>query len=544
MKKLYTILSFLFLSLQAISQCSETPITRVLLVGDSWANMIGIDNAIKNAFERFGHSNYTFYTNAVLAENGTKTTDFLQPNRLNEIQAQLLAHPDIDFVHLSLGGNDVLNSWHKSWSQARTDSLLDSVYSRLTQIISFIQNVKPGIKVFWSGYCYPNFAEIINDMAPFQSLHPFYGTWNAMGQPTFLELNTILNYFSNAIDTLVNNDPSVGFTRASGLMQYIYGQTTNLAVPPGGSYPPFTSPMPEGYPDYPSPRVCMRSYVIATDCFHLKPEAFNYFLDFHTRKYYQKQLMDDQYILSSGGTMDGSVSSLGNVSTDIKVGSTASEDFAAVLTFNTTLMPDTGVSKASIFLRRESLSGTNPISSNMQVKVISGNFGATVDVEAADFNAPYDAMDTPCQFGSSAANGHWIRLDLPAAILPFITNDFITQFMITAPGTSGVVTFSNASDPENAPILNITYGPEPVSVNENYTTQNRLFVYPNPANDLIHIALKDNRSAIVEMADVAGRTVKQATTTGTLDISDLQSGVYFIKVTAKNKLMTGKVVKE
>jgi hypothetical protein len=288
----------------------------------------------------------------------------------------------------------------------------------------------------------------------------------------------------------------------------------------------------------------MRSYVIATDCFHLKPEAFNYFLDFHTRKYYQKQLMDDQYILSSGGTMDGSVSSLGNVSTDIKVGSTGSEDFAAVLTFNTTLMPDTGVSKASIFLRRESLSGTNPISSNMQVKVISGNFGATVDVEAADFNAPYDAMDTPCQFGSSAANGHWIRLDLPAAILPFITNDFITQFMITAPGTSGVVTFSNASDPENAPILNITYGPEPVSVNENYTTQNRLFVYPNPANDLIHIALKDNRSAIVEMADVAGRTVKQATTTGTLDISDLQSGVYFIKVTAKNKLMTGKVVKE
>lgn len=543
MKKLFT-LFFILISFQGYSQCSETPVTRVLLVGDSWANMIGIDNAIKNAFERFGHSNYTFYTNAVLAENGTKTSDFLQPNRLNEIQTQLLAHPDIDFVHLSLGGNDVLNNWHKSWSQARTDSLLDSVYSRLTQIISFIQNVKPGIRVFWSGYCYPNFAEIINDMAPFQNLHPFYGTWNGMGQPTFLELNTLLNYFSNAIDTLVSNDPSVGFVRGTGLMQYIYGQTSNLGVPPGGTYPPLTAPMPEGFPNYPSPRTCMRSYVIATDCFHLKPEAFNHFLDFHTRKYYQKQLMDDQYILSSGGTMDGSVSDLGNVSTDIKVGNSGGEDFAAVLTFNTTLMPDTGVSKASIFLRREALSGTNPVSSNMQVKVISGNFGATVDVEASDFNATFDAMDTPCQFGSSAANGHWIRLELPSSILPFITDDFITQFMITAPGTSGVVTFSNATDPENAPVLNITYGPEPLNVMENVLTENSLLVFPNPAKDFIRIAIRENKPVMVELTDVSGRLVMQTTTDKLIDISNFQPGVYVIKVYSEKRTATGKVIKQ
>lgn len=544
MKKLCTILFFLFISLHVSSQCSETPVTRVLLVGDSWANMIGIDNAIKNAFERHGHSNYTFYTNAVLAENGTKTTDFLQPNRLNEIQTQLLANPDIDFVHLSLGGNDVLNNWHKSWSQARTDSLLDSVYSRLTQIISFIHNVKPGIKVFWSGYCYPNFAEIINDMAPFQNLHPFYGTWNGMGQPTFLELNTLLNYFSNAIDTLVSNDPLVGFARGTGLMQYVYGQTANLGVPPGGTYPPQTAPMPEGFPNYPSPRVSMRTYVIATDCFHLKPEAFNHFLDFHTRKYYQKQLMDDQYILSSGGTMDGSVSDLGNVSADIKVGNNGSEVIAAMLTFNTTLMPDTGVSKASIFLRRESLSGMNPISSTMQVKVISGNFGATVDVEAADFNAAFDAVDSPCQFGSSAANGHWIRLDLPSTILPFITDDFITQFMITAPGASGVVTFSNASDPENAPILNITYGPEPLNVNENVLTENSLLVFPNPAKDFVRIAMKENKAVMVELTDVSGRIVMQNKTSGLIDVSHLQPGVYVIKVSDEKRALTRKMIKQ
>jgi len=254
--------------------------------------------------------------------------------------------------------------------------------------------------------------------------------------------------------------------------------------------------------------------------------------------------MDDQYILSSGGTMDGSVSDLGNVSTDIKVGNSGGEDFAAVLTFNTTLMPDTGVSKASIFLRREALSGTNPVSSNMQVKVISGNFGATVDVEASDFNATFDAMDTPCQFGSSAANGHWIRLELPSSILPFITDDFITQFMITAPGTSGVVTFSNATDPENAPVLNITYGPEPLNVMENVLSENSLLVFPNPAKDFIRIAIRENKPVMVELTDVSGRLVMQTTTDKLIDISNFQPGVYVIKVYSEKRTATGKVIKQ
>jgi hypothetical protein len=543
--KYFSILFFACLfAVSSYGQCTETPVVRVLLVGDSWANMIGIDNAIKNAFERHGHSNYTFFTNAVLAENGTKTTDFLQPNRLNEIQNQLLAHPEIDFVHLSLGGNDVLNNWHKTWSQARTDSLLDSVYSRLLQLISFIQNVKPGTRVFWSGYCYPNFAEIINDMAPFQSLHPFYPTWNNMGQPSFLELNTLLTYFSTVMDTLVANNPSVGFVRAPALMQYIYGQTTNLAVPPGGTYPPLTAPLPDGYINYPSPRVSMRSYVIATDCFHLKPEAFNHFLDYHTRKYYQKQLMDDQYFLSAGGSADGSVSNLGNVAGEIKTGTLNGEEFAAILTFNTTLMPDTGVAKASLFLRRENLTGANPISSSLQVKIISGHFGATVNVEPNDFTAAYHAMGNPCPFGSSAANGHWIRLDLPASLLPFITNDQITQFMITAPAGNGLMTFSNASNPDFAPILNIQYGPPPVTIPETLPDRTNHTIYPNPATDLIHWNQKHTDPLWVELNDISGRVVLKKYATNYLDVSHLLPGLYILRIHEPEGVSIEKVVKK
>ncbi|MCC6383573.1 MAG: T9SS type A sorting domain-containing protein [Bacteroidia bacterium] len=542
MKKIILLIFCSFITSGILAQCSETTVTRVLLVGDSWANMIGTDNAIKNAFNRFGHSNYTFYTNAVIAENGTTTTDFLSANRLSEIETQLLAHPDIDFVHLSLGGNDALNSWHKSWSQSRTDSLLDSIYSRLLQIISFIENVKPGIKILWSGYCYPNFAEIIDAMAPFQSLHPFYSTWNAMGQPSFLEINSMLNYFSQKMDTMVANNPNVNFVKASALMQYIYGQTSPLGVPPGGTYAPLSIVMPEGLTDYPSPKVSMRSYVIATDCFHLKPEAFNFFLDFQTRKYYQKQLMDDQYLLSNGGTEDGAVSNLGDVTNEIKLGNNGNEQYAAILSFNTTLLPDTGVSKASIFLRRENLAGNNPVDSTMLIKVISGNFGSSVNVEATDLTASFDASDMPCQFGSKNANGNWIRLELPLSILPFIRHTSITQFMIVATDTSGLITFSNASDAEQAPILNITYGPQLVSVNEPYSGTS-LSVFPNPVSDILYFKHPLNSDYRVELTDLSGRLLIHDSNVNQLPVSKLTKGTYLLRIITGTDTSVSKIIK-
>jgi hypothetical protein len=124
MKKLYSLIAFLILTSGTVrSQCTETDVERVMLIGDSWAAMMNTDNTINSVLDRWGHSGYTYYTNATLAENGTRTTDFLQQNRLDEIQTQLLARPSIDFIHLSIGGNDVLNQWNKSWSQAKTDSL-------------------------------------------------------------------------------------------------------------------------------------------------------------------------------------------------------------------------------------------------------------------------------------------------------------------------------------------------------------------------------------------------------------------------------------
>lgn len=530
------------------SQCAETPVERVLLMGDSWAAMMGTDNSINTAFSRWGHSNFKFYTNAVLAENGTETVDFIQPSRLNEIQTQLLAHPTIDFVHISLGGNDVLGQWNKNWSQAKTDSLLDSVSARLVFIFDFIKSVRPGIRILWSGYAYPNFGEIIGDQAPFQSSHPFYATWNSMGQPNFTQINGVLNYYSTEMANVAANDPQLDFVNATGLIQHVFGQATPLTIPPSASYPAFTAPMPLGYPDYPSPKNAMRNYVIFKDCFHLSPASFDEFVGYHTRKFYQKALMEDQYLLSAGGASDGSVSAQGLTSSSLMVGNSNGDDYASIITFNTTTMPDTGVSAASIFLRRESLTGTNPIGSSMELRVVSGNFGTSANVEVSDFAAPGDANGNPCQFGTANTNGGWIRLEVPASMLPFITHTSDTQFKLSAPGASGVVTFTGSADPDFAPVLNVTYGPQTTSIDETEVAlENSISLYPNPTSGELFINNRSGvRIAFIEIIDMPGKLVYSTQSVWeSVNISHLMPGNYLVRITSVDGLSAVKrIVKQ
>jgi hypothetical protein len=106
-KVLFAFVFFLFAeTIQA--QCTENEEYKVLLVGDSWAFFMGVDGTINNVFEQYGMSNYKFFTNTTVAENGARTDDFLESSKLNEIRNLLQVYPSIEVVHLSIAGNDVL----------------------------------------------------------------------------------------------------------------------------------------------------------------------------------------------------------------------------------------------------------------------------------------------------------------------------------------------------------------------------------------------------------------------------------------------------
>lgn len=75
-------------------------------------------------------------------------------------------------------------------------------------------------------------------------------------------------------------------------------------------------------------------------------------------------------------------------------------------------------------------------------------------------------------------------------------------------------------------------------------------VYPNPANDQLHIDLKGEKAAdyAVEMTSVQGQVLYQRTFDKTTDVQtsintgSFASGVYFVKITSGDKVTTKRVV--
>lgn len=528
---LLAFIAFLLFTGKTFAQCTETPQPKVLLVGDSWAWFMNTEATINNVFKTWGFSDFRYVSNATLAVNGAQTDDFMQAATQAEILHQLTINPTIEVVHLSIGGNDFLGDWKVSMTQGQVDTLENNVFERLDSVIRFIKTCKPGIKILWSGYVYPNFGEVIPTGGG--ANHPFYGTWEGMEFPTFIQINTLLNSVSTRMQTYVNNDPQLAFVPCTGLMQYIYGQNPALAVAPGGTYPAHSVPMPLGDPNYPSPKAAMRDYFgLTKDAFHLSTDGYKELINYHTQKFYHTYLMDDLYLLSENNAQTGSVSSTGTVSDSLFVGATGNEQFATVLSFNTTTMADTTLNKASLFLRRMELTGTNPVGGNMLVKVKNGNFGATVNVEAADFAAADDANATPCQFGSNTANGDWIRLDLPTSLYPYINKNGTTQFIVSAPSASnGKTKFYNSNDPEFAPVLNLKYGQTPSGINEATATV-KFDVYPNPTTGKLTIENSNEVITSVAVTNLLGEVVLQPKMQqGSIDISSLASGMYILNIT-------------
>ncbi len=529
---------------KGFAQCAEQSEPKVLLVGDSWAWFMNTESTINSVFDTWGHSNYTFVSNATLAENGAQTDDFQKADKQAEILNQLTSNPSIEVVHLSIGGNDFLGDWKVSMSQGATDTLEDAVFVRLDSVIRFIKTCKPGIRILWSGYVYPNFGEVIEDLAPFQTTNPFYNTWADMEFPTFIQINSLLNKISDRMEVYAANDPQVDFIKCTGLMQYAYGQNSPLSVPPGGSYAAFSLPLPEGDPNYPSPKTTMRDYGFTKDCYHLSTNGYKTLIAYHTQKFYHKYLMDDLYLLTENNTESGTVSSTGSIDTSMFIGEVSGEQFATVLTFNTTSMADTTLQKASIFLRRKTVTGSNPVSSgSIQVKIKNGSFGSSATLEAADFSASADATDNPCVFGSYSNDGDWVRLDLPVSVLTHINNSAPTQFIITAPGiTGGKETFYNSSDPDFAPVLNLKYGQTPSAINE--PAASAFSVYPNPTSGLLNIENSGETITKIEISNLLGAVVMRPQVQNTINIANLPAGTYLLSVTTKKGTSSQRLVKE
>jgi hypothetical protein len=69
-------------------------------------------------------------------------------------------------------------------------------------------------------------------------------------------------------------------------------------------------------------------------------------------------------------------------------------------------------------------------------------------------------------------------------------------------------------------------------------------IYPNPVKDILHINLEKTMQTQVEVYDISGRLVKEKSIknlNNTLDTSQLQSGIYLIKISNIEGVFTSKI---
>lgn len=544
LQRIYLLLFLVpFITQFSISQCSESEDDRVLLVGDSWAFFMGVDQTINDVFQQWGHSDKKFYTNLTLAENGAETIDFLEQGKQDEIEQQLTDRPTIDIVHLSIGGNDVLGSWNTNMTQQQTDLIKNQVRDSIIAVIDFIQSVRPGIQVVWSGYCYSNFEEVIESQL-IPSLHPFYGTWEDMNFPDNETINGILNEFTDLMYDTYENDPNVHVVKATGMMQYTFGQIDPLEIAPFGTYQPGVAPLTQGFVDYPSPIPSMRNYGVTKDCFHLSIQGYEDLIAYQAQKYYHKALMDDKYFIAENSPATGSVSSDGTIDSLLKLGDNGGEQFETVLTFDTQGELDSVVASARLYLFRKEQIGTDPIDGDLVLKIKNGNFGQTIVVEADDYGINGSDLATPCVFGENQ-DGSWIRLELPGQLLPFINGFRKTQIKISsAEGNGAFLEFGGASDAEFAPVLDITYGNQSVvSLPEQNISD--LVVYPNPVQNILRIESESIDVLEVEVINLLGNLVLDSSSfsNGRINVSALPKGTYFLKIQTDLGLESRKFIK-
>ena len=446
------------LGAQIVYNCNNDA-PRILLAGDSWAQYMGDDGVHNDVLDQYGHDDKFLITQTLgstpnppyigtayavsgsLARHWANTTDYAY---IQNMVAALQTNPSVDWVVLSIGGNDILagrseGGWYKDMDLDRAgseDSLLTIIEQQTQTVIDAALAVRPNIKVLISSYEYPNFDVEFGtcwiyacDKREDLSRDPVNDLI------TNAELNQMMLTAESRRKQMADQQSRVFYDNGIGLMHYIYGSPTS----PEGVLPPpqpFSPYAPGGDPSQPTLRSNFR---IWGDPIHLDAEGYSY---------KAKNQMDNQFFpalrgpvdatfFSEGGNRDGWVNVNGNEfgASGIRMGDNGSSvDWRGILSFNTSSLPDNAqVTGARIYLHRSGEGiGSNPYSLSDRaphLDIKSGSFGSPV-VEFSDGLAPADGVDVGCFHGSVDEDYYSTRIDIATAYLQHINTNGITQFRI------------------------------------------------------------------------------------------------------------------
>ncbi len=256
-----------------------------MIAGDSWAWLTCLNNSLHKAFA-------AQRVPAVVAAcvpttgPGIRAENWFAKKQSKNAVKMLKSRPDIEAVYLSLGGNDILNRWHKSMSPAEEDQVITAVRERILQVVRSFHAVRPDVKVLVSGYDYARFVSEAHRIKSYQKLY------EKAGSPTTVQMHSMILKFVRAMAEIANGQ-NVFYIHHHGVLHYHWGQS-EAGIPPGFSKSPdFISP-PEnpaefgGFPELELDTKAMIRVQKFVDSYHVTPQSYFYLAEHSTRHYFRR----------------------------------------------------------------------------------------------------------------------------------------------------------------------------------------------------------------------------------------------------------------
>lgn len=251
--------------------------------------------------------------------------------------------------------------------------------------------------------------------------------------------------------------------------------------------------------------------------------------------------------------LTGAIFGSGNTTT-VPVGQAGGDNSFALVNFNSTtgtgtisnwlITPEITVENGDVvtFYSRKGTDGTTDYPDRLELRMSSSTLvvpsGGITDV--GSFNTLCTSVN-PNLLGGFVYPKVWTQYTYTVSGLSASTTvNFAFRYYVTNGGPSGA----------NSDIIGLdTFSVDRPAASANQFFASNFSVSPNPASDVITIATKNNIQVnSVQLVDMNGRIVKEMNTSfdnqATMNISEINSGVYFVKVNSQNGVGTSKIIKK
>ncbi len=153
MRRIYVRVALCIGLLVALGAGAHAQTQRILLIGDSWADIEWTNRSFQQALQNAGLGQ--FEENGIIAIGGSTADQWANNGTyLDNITTMMTTNPTIDIVFMHLGGNDFLGASPAPATEGELEAFWDGVFDDIQIVVNHVQSLRPDAKVIWSNYDY------------------------------------------------------------------------------------------------------------------------------------------------------------------------------------------------------------------------------------------------------------------------------------------------------------------------------------------------------------------------------------------------------